>query len=287
MDYRKIFFEFGINDNLIVKGDVYHPINLSVKIPLVVISHGFKGFRNWGFIPNIAKCLAEHHAIAINIDFSMNGIIDEAKQFYDFELFANNTISQEVNDLKELISKFQKRELAVSEDIYNAWNGEIHLIGHSLGGAVSVIASQDIDNVNSLILLASIATVNRSTDRQKKLWKEKGFIELSAVSSGQTLRQNYVYQQDKDNNFERFNIEKILNNFKGNLLVIHGRQDITTPLKEGQSLYDYSTKSVNRSIKVIEKCNHVFNVFHPMKQISKQLEEAQDNILEFLNLNAK
>ncbi len=279
---NKIYFELQNDIELPIKCDLRISENGESK-PIVIISHGFKGFRNWGFIPYLSEVIAKSGAIAINIDFSMNGILDETKSFYDNDNFSNNTVSRQVADLKQTITYLKSKLIPELNSIYSNWNGELHLIGHSLGGATSLIVSNEISGISSLTLLASISNIMRTTPRQVNVWKEKGFIEVS-VASGQKLQQNYSYWEDKLANEERFDLLKIISSTTLPVNIIHGLQDITVPFKEAEALLAAAINSPKRNLKPILHCNHVFNTRHPFDDTSNQLLEVIDSTVKFLNL---
>lgn len=279
---NKIYFELQNDIELPIKCDLRY-IADGRKKPIIIISHGFKGFRNWGFIPYFAEVLTNKGCFAINIDFSMNGILDETKSFYDNDNFSNNTVSRQVADLKQLITHLQAKLITEIQDLNNSWNGEIHLIGHSLGGATSLIASNELSGISSLTLLASISNIMRTTPRQVAIWKEKGYIEVT-VPSGQKLQQNYIYWEDKLANEERFDLLKIIGSTQLPVNIIHGMQDITVPFKEAEALFEAASNATRKNLKPILHCNHVFNTRHPFDGTSNQLSEVIDSTVEFLSL---
>ena len=73
---------------------------------IIVLSHGFKGHRRWGFIPLLAARLAATGFGSLAIDFSHNGRVPEDgtpvvadNPVIAPELFRKNTISRELDDL--------------------------------------------------------------------------------------------------------------------------------------------------------------------------------------------
>jgi ATP:cob(I)alamin adenosyltransferase len=53
----------------------------------VVLVHGFKGFKDWGFFPHTAEALAADGHAAISLNFSLNGIGDRPTEFTELEAF--------------------------------------------------------------------------------------------------------------------------------------------------------------------------------------------------------
>lgn len=227
------------------------------KFPLVLFLHGFKGYKDWGFIPYFCEKLSENN-IVINMDFSLNGMIDSENIIYDSELFRKNTISQQIEDANSVLDYI----IPILNGT-NYFNGEIYLIGHSLGGATSIFLSTIRKDINKIVLLASISQIHRNTERQKNLWKEKGYIEVKVPPKNQVLFLDYSYQDDKDKNYTPNQILEDLSKFNGEILIIHGKQDVTVKVTEAQDLYKYRQNNglIDKTkLEIIEKCGHTFNV---------------------------
>ena len=119
---------------------------------VVIFSHGFKGFKDWGCFPLVSRCFAEQNFVFVKFNFSHNGTtLENPSDFKDLESFGNNNFSKELYDLDKVISwicsKFK--------------SPEITLLGHSRGGGISMLkASSDtrIKNVVSWALLLIFLT---------------------------------------------------------------------------------------------------------------------------------
>lgn len=257
--------------------------------PIFLFLHGFKAFRNWGFIPYICEKVAEMGLISINFDFSLNGIISENPIQFDVEQFAKNTISQEINDIDLLFSILQNKTLW-SEDLKKSlenWNGKIILCGHSRGAGIAIITSSKYIEINKLVLLSPISNFNRYTPRLIQKWIDDGFLEFNDPSSGQKLRMNSDYIKDLLNNRFKFDLTKIIEILDLPVLIIHGDNDLSTPLKEGKELFENYQKNMenknNRcNFVIINKASHLFNCNHPFKESNQYLDEAFQNIKDFI-----
>ena len=40
---------------------------------VVIFSHGFKGFKDWGCFPLVSRCFAEQNFVFVKFNFSHNG----------------------------------------------------------------------------------------------------------------------------------------------------------------------------------------------------------------------
>ncbi len=86
------------------------PIRIELRRPeasppraTVIVCHGFKGFKAWGFFPHLAERLARAGYEAVTFDFSRNGIGDNPTEFSRLDLFAGNTYSHELADLQTVV----------------------------------------------------------------------------------------------------------------------------------------------------------------------------------------
>lgn len=261
--------------NLPINFDVWiDETNLNSK-PFVIISHGYKGFKDWGFIPYLSEMISQNNCIAINLDFSLNGIVDSKNSIFDPEFFALNTVSQEIEDLNILIDFLKIKFM-------NLWNGKIYLIGHSLGGAISIITANERNDISGICLMGTISTLDRNTQRQKDLWRATGRVEMKIPLTNQIIWQNVEYLEDKENNKERFNLLNCVSKLNMPILIIHGEQDVTVRIKEAKLLLESTINNNQAILELIPQCNHIFNVKHPFNVASKQIEQAFNCILSLI-----
>jgi uncharacterized protein len=268
-----------------INGDIRYPEN-KTALPAVFILHGFKGFKDWGFIPYAAERIAVSGAITVTFNFSMNGI-DGTSDFLDRpEDFAENTISRQLKDALQVLDYFKNTKLHKYGD---KWNGSIYLIGHSLGGAISLLVSKNIDYIDKIALWATISTIDRYSERQKKLWRKKGYMDFVNMKTNQALRLNLSYMEDFERNEKEFSITDAAAEYNNPLLIIHGGQDMTVPMKEAGILeksylsnHDKSSKSLTK--KIIENTGHTFGIIHPFESSNPSLDEAIKVTIDFFEL---
>lgn len=250
--------------------------------PLVIIAHGFKGFRNYSFIPIAAQAFAQSEMIALRFCFSHNGMMDGRWLVQDEAGFASNTISREVEDTLDVVNAF-----IVNESFSSArrtWDGRIFLVGHSRGGGVVQIAGKELLESDSLDLQKvvgwnSIARFSRWTDRMRESWIHTGYLEITNQRTGQLLRMNKEYLIDLEQNSDRFSISQAANILADRLLLIHSEQDLTVPVSEVSSLYDQTDQS--GSLVIIPNTTHTFGMAHPVDRYTAGLQAAIDTTLEW------
>jgi pimeloyl-ACP methyl ester carboxylesterase len=248
----------------------------------MVYCHGFKSFKDWGFIPYICERAAEAGFIAINLDFAYNGIKDSQTMVFDESLFSQNTITREIKDLYELLDALYFKR---TDFKFPAWNNKIYLAGHSLGGAISLIVASKRNDISAVSTWGAVSKLDRNTQRQKEIWQKLGYTEVKIADTGQILKLNYTYLLDKEENFSRTAIIDACRSLNCPVLVIHGSNDMTVRLKEAYELYD-NTKHINNSeIFVIERTGHTFGARHPMIVPNVALDAALDKMIKFFNEN--
>lgn len=275
----KEYFEVKL-ENRIIKGDLRY--NKGSKMPLIFFLHGFKSFRNWGFIPFICDKLSDKGYNVINFDYSQNGIIDEEKQLFDPIVFANQTVTSHYLDYIVLNQFIQHERKLNNMNLDDLWDGRIYNIGHSMGGALSYIASGEV-KIDKIVSLASISRLDRNTERQKKVWEEKGYTDIRIKGSDQVLHLNYSYLKDKDNNYPDDIILKAIYKYNGKYLVVHPKNDIVAKLEEAYELFEAGSIKDNKELFVIDGTGHTFSVGHPFTGENKYLRLLINKLIEFFD----
>lgn len=258
-------------------------------VPIFIFLHGFKSFRNWGFIPYLCEQIANRGFISINLDFSKNGIISEYPIKFDVDIFSENTISQEIMDVDKLLSilfNSNNWDTDLKGALIN-WNGEIILAGHSRGAGIAIITATKYLVVRKLVLMATISDFNRYTNRLIEKWINDGNFEFNDPVSGQRLNLKSSYILDIKHNQDKFNLKKIMQKLDIPILILHGDNDLSTPLTEGKNLYENYKKNIKNkhnhcNFVTINRANHLFNCNHPFNNSNKYLDEAIHNIHKFL-----
>ncbi|RXT14856.1 S9 family peptidase [Ammoniphilus sp. CFH 90114] len=265
-------FSFSLSEDLTLRGDVHTLVDDRVK-PIVVLCHGFKGFKDWGFFPYIADQLAAEGHYVIRFNFTCNGVNET--DFDELDKFSMNTYSREQADLHYLLQQIKKRELPLEEQ-YSA--DSITLIGHSRGGGNSIIFAADHPEITKVITWNGIANVDLFDDGFKKEINEKGIGYIPNARTKQDMPIRSIVLEDIAHNNQKFNIIKRVSELNIPLLIIQGDQDIPR-LVEGARLIQ---KASNQGLVVIEGGNHTFGAVHPFQGSTPQLDKALQDTLQFL-----
>lgn len=218
----------------------------------------------------------------MTFNFSHNGIGENPFEFTELEKFANNTISLEVEELSELINFYNNGGFG-----FDGSKNSIGLIGHSRGGAVALIqTSESIENnlnqnIKALALWGTIATFERYTKHQIEVWKKQGYIEVINSRTNQIMRLNRILLDDYEQNRDRFNLLNCIRTINIPIIIIHGDQDLTVPLKEAYQLYEASNKNKTELV-IVNGTGHTFNIVHPYEGSNPQFEQVKARTIDFL-----
>ena len=181
--------------NEYVRGDLRYRDD-SRDVPAIIICHGFKGFKDWGFFPYLSEILADAGYATICFNFSRNGVGSDPFNFTELDKFADNNYSHELSDLDIVYQAIKDKKLG--SGIIDT--ERIGLLGHSRGGGVAILYCLRNPHISVLVTWSSIATVNRYEDTEISLWKKQGYIEIENKRTRQVMRLNRILIDDSDKN---------------------------------------------------------------------------------------
>jgi len=251
----------------------------SVKKPIVIFSHGFKGFKDWGPFNRMSKVFAENNYFFIKFNFSYNGTsIENPTEFIDLDAFGNNNFTTELDDLNLIINWIQDSDNFSNESD----NNNINLLGHSRGGAISILKANEDTRIKKVISWASPSDFMSRMDESKlDTWKEAGVAYIFNSRTNQNMPLYYQFYEDCINNISRINIENACKGLTIPHLAIHGSDDPTVLISD---VYDFQKWNSNTIIHKVDDANHVFGVSHPFndKYFPPHFNEVLDKTFNFL-----
>jgi len=243
--------------------------------PCLIFVHGFKGFKDWGFWPYSGNHFAEKGFFVLTFNFSHNGVGESLIEFTEIDKFANNTFSLELEELNEVIDAYLNNFFGVKN------NKQIGIVGHSRGGGDSLIVSSKRKEIKAVVTWAAVANFDRYTKRQAKEWRKNGFFEVLNTRTNQMMRLNVSLLEDIEKNKEDLlNLEKAARNLNKPFLIIHGEQDLSVPIKEGEQIYNWSNKELTEFYK-IKASGHTFDITHPFEGSNPKFDSVLEKTLTF------
>ncbi len=229
------------------------------KLPLIIFSHGFKGFKDWGTFPLIAEQFANAGFFFLKYNFSHNGgTVENAIDFPDLNAFSENTYSKELLDL-ELVLDYIKNDFELSKRIDFS---NINLLGHSRGGAISLLAASQFKDITTVTTWAAVDDLVKRLPSEMELenWKEDGVKYILNSRTKQNMPLKYGFVEDLYKNKEKLNVLESVKSLKIPQLILHGKEDETVNYEAALKLHNANS---NSKLVLIDQANHTFGGVHP------------------------
>lgn len=248
----------------IIRGRIERPrghANSRERLPHVILLHGFKGFMDWGFFPDISRRIARRGMIAVRFNMSGSGIGRDLETFSDLEAFAHNTYSSELEDLERVRAWIAQSAAAGAFTEIDA--SRAALLGHSRGGGIALLHAAEHPELRSVVTWAAIANVDRFDDATKAQWRAQGFVVIHNARTSDDLRLDLDVLDDVEANREGLDIVAACRRMRVPTLLIHGLADEAVPFADLVTLAAALDPKL-RSTLAIEGAGHTFGIRHPM-----------------------
>ncbi|MBI5727011.1 MAG: alpha/beta hydrolase [Ignavibacteriales bacterium] len=269
-------FVFYTRRNHEIKVSIYGIEHIAAR-PAIIYVHGFKGFKDWGFVPYVGEFFASHGYCLITFNFSHNGIGTDPLAMSETGLFASNTFSLEASELTQIIEAFHFGFFApdVSKDLF--------LLGHSRGGGIALVTARKDPSVKAVATWASVARFDRYSKRQKADWKKRGFFEVTNQRTKQVMRLNVTLLEDIEKHKSGIlSIRRAMRTLNRPVLIIHGEQDLAVKVDEAEALYEWGNPDLT-TIYRIPATGHTFGISHPFEKSTPEFELILKSTLDFFN----
>lgn len=246
--------------------------------PLLILVHGFKSFKNWGAYDIIFQWFVEKGFHVVKFNFSHNGgNKEEVVDFPDLEAFGKNTYSLELEDLTKVLDW-----LGQDESISPVINHDmVALIGHSRGGAISLLKASEDDTVKAVVTFNAVADLGERMeiyDRDK--WLKEGVLFMKNERTGQEMPLYSSFLLDYEQNNERFNIQERVSHIRAPSLILHCKDDETVPYKHGILI---NNALISSKLILLDNGGHTLGAKHPWnsKTLPGPLRQACNASLDF------
>lgn len=190
------------------------PPNKKVK-QYAIFAHCFTCSSQLSMVRNISNELTRYGFAVVSFDFTGLGL---SKGNFEDTNFSHN--------LQDLVD--------VSHYITENYAAPSLLIGHSLGGAAVLAASEMLPNVKAIVTIGAPSSVGHVShlfaDKIETL-KEKGFAKVSI--GGRPFKMKKQFLDD----LEQHNIEKIIPKLRIPLLIFHSPQDKIVEINNAAKIY--------------------------------------------------
>jgi pimeloyl-ACP methyl ester carboxylesterase len=258
--------------------DVYLPEGIREPLPLTVVCHGFKGFKDWGMFPPLAERLAATGRAVAVYDASHNGVGGTPGAFTRLDLFEQQTISRHVADLGVVIDFLEGLDeagtgFAAACNLQR--NRHVNVVGHSMGGAVAMLRAADDARIVQVATLNALARLDRFTPGQMDELEREGRVLVRNARTGQDMPLGRAWFEDA----RALDLEEAATQIFVPALVICGDADASVPPDESRAINQWIAGS---RLEVVPGADHTFGARHPFEGWTPQLETVARELDSFL-----
>ncbi len=258
-----------------VRGDVRIPEGPPPRSAVLVL-HGFKGFKDWGFFPYLLQRLAAAGHAVVSFNFSGSGIGTHPDRFTELEAFAANTLSRELEEVGWVA------DWMMGGDLLPRRPQRLALLGHSRGGGVAVLQAASDERVRALATWSGVSTFDRWSAATKEEWREIKRIYVLNSRTGQQMPLDVGLLEDIEANRERLDVLGAAARVAVPWLILHGEDDRTVEMDEARALARVAARG---RLSVIARAGHTYEVRHPCEGPSPELDQAVEQTLAHLALH--
>lgn len=243
--------------------------------PVIIYAHGFNGFKDWGNFDLIAAQFVAAGFTFFKFNFSHNGTTPQHPQdFDDLDAFAENNYTKELYDLEQVLD-WLEGTTEYKEQVAPAATG---LIGHSMGGGISIIKTAEDSRIKALCTWAAIAECKTPWTHwpEEKIedWSNSGVAYYRNGRTNQQMPMHYQLYEDFQQHSERLDIIAAARRIKVPFQICHGTADKGVPVASALRLHEANPAA---ALEIIDS-DHVFGRKHPWLQ--PELPGAMQQVLD-------
>jgi uncharacterized protein len=250
---------------------------------VVLLLHGFKSFKDWGFFPFLAQHLALQGYTVIKLNFSHNGVgttVNTCLDFVDLESFAQNNFTKELQDIAMLLQHLQ---LSQNQLIQHLDLDNISVLGHSRGGGIAILAAQKFAQIKQVITLNALSDfANLFTGIDLQTWQQTGVHHIANARTKQEMPLGYQLYEDYQQNADALNILHAIAHLNCPIHLVHCLDDETVKYKHALALQAAQPKAF---LHTLAQGGHTFGSTHPFVKAITPLHVAMEIVTDILKSN--
>jgi len=248
------------SDGEVILGNAHLPSGKSHGA--LLIAHGFKGYKDYGFIPSLAQRAAEAGFCAYRFNFSHSGMTHETETFQRPDLFQLDTWNRQIHDLHTIHQAVREGRLpSTASQVPTIW------FGHSRGAVTCLLAAARLAPIAATGPLGVIAAASPDTaffldEHQRQVLRRLGRIESPSSRTGQILHIGGEVLAEIEQNPDAFNPVLAVAQLDCPVLVIHGDGDQTVPVAAAARLAAAAPTRARKH--VVQGASHTFDAPNPL-----------------------
>ena len=263
-----------------VRGEVRRPTGRPGPLPVVLVLHGFKAFRRWGFFPWFGERIAGRGFASVVFDFSHNGTDAAGEAYPRGDLFRRMTWGTHQADLDAVLAAVRGGTLPGASAMDP---GRVALVGHSMGGGLAVLQALRTPGLRCVAGLAPVNRADRFSQGEKETWRAKGELPIVNTRTGEVLPLGLGHLEDAEARRGELDAAAAAARLPCPLLVVHGEDDTSVPPAEGRSLVESAIAGGRPArFALVPGTQHTFDAVHPFAGETPALLHAWRELAAFL-----
>ncbi|MBG79837.1 MAG: hypothetical protein CMJ39_03890 [Phycisphaerae bacterium] len=246
---------------------------------VVVLLHGFMGYKDYGFIPRLADRLVTEHLIVQRFNFSHSGM-GHGHGSIDVDRFRLDTWNRQVEDVLCVMDAIRKGTLERSEL-------PVALFGHSRGGVTAILAAgrhaedERMASLRGVITASAPAMASRLSDAEQDQFRQNGSIQVMSSRTGQQLQIDAGWLREQQADPEGHDLPTQAGRLRAPLSIIHGLSDPTVSPDDASLIAEAAGERA--MMRLIHDADHVYNTPNPSQEggmPSVQASEMQQIVVD-------
>ncbi len=248
---------------------------------VILIAHGFKGYKDYGMFPRIAETMAARGLVAHRFNFSHSGMTNETSTFERPDLFEQDTWNKQVHDQRAVMAAVTAGEL-------EGQGLPVVFFGHSRGGVTVLLTAgrsagdTTVPQPAGVVSASAPASCSSLTPEQAKELLDRGYLVSPSARTGQDLRLGRVFLAEQHADPDAHDLLKVVGRIDCPVILIHGQNDPTVPAACANTLAEALPGTPR--VEIVPSANHVFNTPNPMPpdvQPTPQLQQLLTTLGDF------
>jgi len=283
-EYESRSWRIAGSDGELILGNTHEPALANEgtgALGVVLLVHGFLGYKDYGLFPYVAAHLASAGFIVHRFNFSHSGMTNRIKTFERPDLFEKDTWGKQVHDVGQVVAAIDAGELSGAGLPYV-------LYGHSRGGVTVLLTAARRFHEGrrpmpaGVFAAAAPSFTRRLSEEDQAIFFEQGYQEVVSGRTGQTLRVGASWLSEQLDDPARYDLSVQVGRIGCPVMLVHGEKDSTVPASCAGELADWVSPGVDCRAVVVPGGDHVFNTPNPMpadgtpsEQLSVLIDELE------------
>ncbi|TMQ58555.1 MAG: alpha/beta fold hydrolase [Candidatus Eisenbacteria bacterium] len=247
-----------------------NPPSATLPRPPIVLLHGFRGYKDWGFFPMLAGRMAEAGFPAVTFSVSGSGIAGRDGAFTEPERFRRNTYAKELADLARVVA------WALAPGAARAG-----LIGHSRGGTLALLHAASNRRIGCVATLAAPFRIGVWKPEQTAAWERGEDAPIYDFRTRTHLRLGPDLWEDFTRNRDRYDAARAIESLGAPLLVVQGDRDAVVPPENAVEIASHAS-SVMTELLILEGAGHSFQAGDRIRRTPPQLLDMVEAVTAWM-----